>query len=130
MGMFEERKVRDSSSVAMLAFRAGIVVFFVLVLGRMYQLQVVRGAEYRTRANENRLVRLETAAPRGVIYDRNDTILVRNRPSFEVALIPEFLPLDDPDTEAADEEAQEIERVLRILRADGATSTSPCAWPS
>jgi hypothetical protein len=43
---------------------------------------------------------------------------VRNRPSFEVALVPEDLPFDDPDTEEVDEEAIEIEKVLRILRAD------------
>jgi hypothetical protein len=43
---------------------------------------------------------------------------VRNRPSFEVALVPEDLPFDDPDTEEVDEEAIEVEKVLRILRAD------------
>jgi len=101
----------------MLLFRMGIVIVFVVMVGRMYQLQVTRGGEYRTLADENRLVRLETAAPRGVVYDRNGTILVRNRPSFEVALVPEFLPEDLEETDL-DEESQEIDKVLRILRAD------------
>ena len=69
--MFEEPKGRDTASIAMLAFRAGIVFFFIVVVVRMYQLQVVRGEEYKTLANENRLVRLETSPPRGVVYDRN-----------------------------------------------------------
>ena len=43
---------------------------------------------------------------------------MRNRPSFEVALVPEFLVQDNTDTEAVDEEAEEIAKVLRILRAD------------
>jgi penicillin-binding protein 2 len=101
----------------MLLFRVGIALVFVVMVVRMFQLQVVSRDEYRTLADENRLVRLETAAPRGVVYDRNGTILVRNQPSFEIALIPEFLPIDDTETDF-DEEAQEIERVLLILGAD------------
>jgi penicillin-binding protein 2 len=86
-------------------------------------LQVVSREQYRTLADENRLVRIETAAPRGVVYDRNGTILVRNQPSFEIALIPEHLPFDDPETEI-DEEAQEIERVLLIIGADKDTDVA------
>ena len=52
---------------------------------------------------------------------------MRNRPSFEVALVPEFLPQDDTDTETVDEEAQEIEKVLRILRADSNDGVMPRA---
>jgi penicillin-binding protein 2 len=115
--MFEEKTSRDTSMLAMLLFRVGIVLVFVVMVARMFQLQVVGRDQYRTLADENRLVRIETAAPRGVIYDRNGTILVRNQPSFEIALVPEFLPLDD-DTTDMDEEAQEIERVLGILAAD------------
>lgn len=115
--MFEEKTSRDTSSLAMLLFRVGIALVFVVMVVRMFQLQVVSGDQYRTLADENRLVRIETAAPRGVVYDRNGTILVRNQPSFEIALIPQYLPLDDEETDV-DEEAKEIERVLLILGAD------------
>lgn len=116
--MFEERTGRDTAHFAMIAFRLGIVITFVVMLARMFQLQVLENEQFETLANQNRLLRIETAAPRGVIYDRNDTILVRNRPSFEVALVPEDLPFDELDTEEVDEQAVEIEKVLRILRAD------------
>jgi penicillin-binding protein 2 len=115
--MFEEKTSHDTSRLAMLLFRVGIILVFVVMVARMFQLQVVSRDEYRTLADENRLVRLETAAPRGVVYDRNGTILVRNQPSFEIALIPEYLSVDDTETDV-DEEAQEIERVLLILGAD------------
>ena len=115
--MFEEKTSRDTSNLAMLLFRAGIALIFVVMVARMFQLQVFSRDQYRTLADENRLVRIETAAPRGVVYDRNGTILVRNQPSFEIALIPEYLPLDSEETDV-DEEAQEIERVLLILGAD------------
>jgi cell division protein FtsI/penicillin-binding protein 2 len=122
--MFEERKPSDTSKLAMLLFRIGIVAVFFIMVGRMVQLQVMRQDEYRTLADTNRLVRLETAPPRGVIYDRNDTILVRNRPSFEIAVVPADLELDDLDTEGVDEEALEIERVLQMLRADTDTDVA------
>jgi penicillin-binding protein 2 len=115
--MFEEKTVHNTSRLAMLLFRAAIALVFVMMVARMFQLQVVGGDEYRTLADENRLVRIETAAPRGVIYDRNGTILMRNQPSFEIALVPASLPFDDTGTEV-DEEAQEIERVLLIVGAD------------
>jgi cell division protein FtsI/penicillin-binding protein 2 len=116
--MFEERTGRDTANLAMIVFRLGIVITFVVMVARMFQLQVIQNEQYETLANRNRLLRIETAAPRGVIYDSSGTILVRNRPSFEMALVPEDLPFDDPDTEEVDEEAIEIEKVLRILRAD------------
>ncbi len=122
--MFEERTGRDTANLAMLAFRLGIVITFVVMVARMFQLQVMQNAQYETLANQNRLLRVETPAARGVVYDRNSTILVRNRPSFEVALVPEDLPFDDLETTIIDEEAQEIEKVLRILRADTDTDVA------
>ena len=116
--MFEERTSRDTANLAMIFFRLGIVITFVIMVARMFQLQIVQNAQYEALANQNRLLRVETPAARGIVYDRNGTILVRNRPSFEVALVPEDLPFDDLETVIIDEEMQEIEKVLRILRAD------------
>ena len=130
--MFDERAGRDPAPLAMTLFRVGIVLIFVIMLARMFQLQVLRGSEYETLANENRLERIETAPPRGVIYDRNDTILVRNRPSFEVAPIPEFLPFDDIETEDVDEEAARSRRHCACcapMSLPAATPTWHCASP-
>lgn len=102
----------------MFLFRMALVAFFAVIALRLYQLQVRQGEEYRAQADENRFQIMEESAPRGVIYDRAGVILTRNRPSFEVALIPEDIPEDNTDTEGVDEEAQEIEHVLRLLRAD------------
>lgn len=101
----------------MFLFRLGVLGVFVLMVGRLYQLQIIQGTGYLAQADENRFQLVEVSTPRGVVYDRVGTILTRNRPSFEVALVPEDIPADDPDTEI-DEEAQEIGRVLRLLRAD------------
>ena len=60
------------------------------VLGaRMYYLQIVKGEEYSTLADENRInVRL-VAPQRGKIVDRNGMLLAANRENYRVLLVPE-----------------------------------------
>ena len=72
-----------------------MVISFLLLTGRLYQLQIVQGGTYRQDADENRFRLEEVSAPRGVIYDRSGQILTRNRPSFEVAVVPDDISLDD-----------------------------------
>jgi penicillin-binding protein 2 len=114
--MFEQPR-RDTSGLAMFAFRGALLFFFLMVGVRLYQLQVIEGDTYRQRADANRFDLVEIPAPRGVMYDRNGTILTRNRPSFEIGLVPEDLPFDDPETDA-DEEALAVEEVLRAIGVD------------
>ncbi len=72
-----------------------LVVFTVLVL-RLWFLQIVNGSVYRAKSENNR-IRLQSMAPfRGVIRDRNGKILVDNRPSYDLYVIPE----DIHDSEA------------------------------
>jgi len=115
--VFERDTAGDTSKIAVLLFRLALVVTFFVLIGRMFQLQVVQGETFRQRSNNNRYDLIELPAKRGVVYDRNGTILTRNRPSFEIAVVPEDIPVDDPDT-LQDEEALEIEKVLHTLRAD------------
>jgi penicillin-binding protein 2 len=84
------------------------VVMFVLsvvFLIRLFNLQILQGEEYATRADDNRFTSITVPAPRGVIYDRNGSILVRNIPSFNVVITPAFLP----DSEA------EVEQIYQFL---------------
>ncbi|MBU0674084.1 MAG: penicillin-binding protein 2 [Proteobacteria bacterium] len=60
-----------------------IVVIFILVL-RLWFLQVYLGLDYEEQSRENRIQKLRIVAPRGTILDRNGTIIVANRPSFNV----------------------------------------------
>ena len=71
----------------------------------------VEGEEYRKRA-EVQSTRLETVpAPRGVVYDRNGASLVRNVPSFNVVVIPAYLPDDEGEDEDEVEDEDDNERV-------------------
>lgn len=72
-----------------------IVAVFGIFLFRLWYLQVIRGTEYKRIDENNRLRVLNISAPRGIIYDRNGTPLVRNVPSFDITLVREDFP-DDP----------------------------------
>jgi penicillin-binding protein 2 len=67
---------------------AVIVVAFLGLLARLYQLQIVRGDELKGKADENYVKELRVPADRGQILDRNHTVLVDSRPSFNVTLTP------------------------------------------
>ncbi len=115
--MLEQPSTGDTARLSLILFRLLLIVFFGVLVGRLFQLQVIEGESFRTRSNDNRYDEVETLAPRGVIYDRNGIILARNKPSFEVALVPDDLSFDDPATEQ-DERVLEIEAVLQAMRAD------------
>lgn len=60
--------------------------FFILLL-RLFYLQVIQGQELR-RLSENNCIRLQSTDPsRGMIFDRNGTLLVDNRPAFDLRII-------------------------------------------
>ncbi len=64
------------------------------LIGRLYDLQIVRGGEYTGQAEANR-TRQEAVAPlRGLLFDRNGTRLVRNLPIFNVWALPGDVPED------------------------------------
>lgn len=65
-----------------------LVVFGILIL-RLWFLQILNGSTYRTKSENNR-IRVCTISPfRGIIYDRNGELLVANRPSYDLYVIPE-----------------------------------------
>ena len=65
-----------------------LMVFGILIL-RLWFLQVVNGPAYRAKSEHNR-IRLHDIPPfRGMILDRNGEVLVDNRPSYDLYVIPE-----------------------------------------
>ncbi len=66
-----------------------------LLIIRLFYLQVVGGEKY-LKLSANNCIRLQKIdAPRGLIFDRNGELLVDNRPSFDVSIIPnDAKPID------------------------------------
>ncbi|HEY9547475.1 MAG TPA: penicillin-binding protein 2, partial [Solimonas sp.] len=74
--------------------RAGIAVLFciagvALLIARLSDLQIVEHEHYQTRADENRMRVTPVAPVRGLIYDRNGTLLAQNQPAFVLEVTPE-----------------------------------------
>ena len=53
-----------------------------LILARSFELQIIKGDENKALAENNRVRILNTLAERGVIYDRNNKIIVQNKPAL------------------------------------------------
>ena len=64
-----------------------VICFSVLVISLWY-LQMIKGEEFKERAVENCIRSLVEDAPRGRIYDRQEELLVTNRPAVVVSIIP------------------------------------------
>ena len=67
-----------------------MIVAFLSLIGKLFWLQLVRGDEYRVRAEDNYLKEVRIPADRGLIVDRNHVVLVDQRPSFDVTLTPNY----------------------------------------
>lgn len=64
-----------------------IVLAFVILFSRLFYLQIISGQEFR-RLSDNNCIRLHAIEPsRGLIFDRNEELLVDNRPSFDLCII-------------------------------------------
>jgi penicillin-binding protein 2 len=71
-----------------------VVAVFVVLLGRVTYLQIIKRSYYQAQAEENRIRKISIAAPRGIIYDRNHQILASNLPEFDFVMIPGLVPKD------------------------------------
>ncbi|MBI3677743.1 MAG: penicillin-binding protein 2 [Proteobacteria bacterium] len=67
----------------------GMTAVFATLAGRLYQLQILEGDQFMTRAEENRVSQRLVAPLRGRILDRFAQELANNRRNYRVLLIPE-----------------------------------------
>lgn len=110
-------------------FIAAIVVALIAATGlitRAFWMQIVEGPAYAERAERNRLRADVVPARRGIIRDLNGVVLADNVPSFDLELIPWYLP---PESEPRDEllaaVGRETGQSLGDLQQLVASSTDP-----
>ena len=85
------------------------LVLVVLVI-RLYVLQVLGGVAYREKADDNRSRLVRSIAPRGVITDNDNVPLVNNTAQFTVFVDPDELPKDPRERENV------LDRLAPIVR--------------
>jgi len=82
------------------------LVLFILIgtifgfyLLRLFDIQILQGQAFLAQAYENRTEIIREPAVRGTIYDRNGIVLAENVASYNVVVIPGYLPEDTADTQ-------------------------------
>jgi penicillin-binding protein 2 len=69
-------------------FAAVVVVAFAVVLGRLFQLQALQGADYAAIAHDNIVRRVVVPTIRGAIRDAQGRVIASSRPSSNVTIVP------------------------------------------
>lgn len=95
-----------------------IMASFSILLVRFIYLQVVEGDEYR-RLSENNCIRLQSIpASRGLICDRNGTLLVDNIPSFDLKIVlQDAEPVEETVEKLADFTGVAVEELVEKVDA-------------
>lgn len=58
--------------------RGALILGFLILIARLFELQIIKGRYYRTLAEENRIKRIPLPAPRGLILARGGEVLAGN----------------------------------------------------
>ena len=66
--------------------KIGIGILFIVLLARMAYLQLWQHQRYHALAAQNQIRLIPIPAPRGLIFDRDGTLLADNRTSFQLSL--------------------------------------------
>lgn len=101
-----------------------VVVAFTVLLGRLFQLQVIEGEDYRAEARHNIIYDVRLATTRGVIRDAEGRVLAGNRPSYNVYVVPNRLDMKETWPVLVDymhlppDDRARIEKKLADIRAE------------
>ena len=84
-------------------FVGAVLISFLILLGRLWQLQIIRGDHYRQASAENFIQEQRVPTVRGVILDRKGRKLADNRSSYDVYVARRFVT------------DESVERLIRLL---------------
>lgn len=74
-----------------------VLLTFLVLLGRMAQLQLAQHDEWAAIARENITKTIRLPATRGIVRDARGRVIATNRPSYDVYLTPQLLSDEDVD---------------------------------
>ncbi len=93
----ENPKTKYAYEIRRFIIIGGVIFVILIYVVRLFFLQLVN-VEYKASADNNAFLKKTLYPARGVIYDRNDKLLVYNQPAYDVMLIMrEIQPFDTLD---------------------------------
>lgn len=101
-----------------------VITTFLILTGRLVQLQLIEGEEHQAQALRNVVGRITLATTRGVIRDSQGKVLAANRPSYNVYVVPAVLDMKKSWPEVvrllglSEVEAQEQATRIEKIRTD------------
>ncbi|MBX3022361.1 MAG: penicillin-binding protein 2 [Bdellovibrionales bacterium] len=69
---------------------AVIVLATIIISSRLWLLQIMQGSELRQFSERNRVKETKLPAPRGLLLDRENRVLVDNLPGFDASISPQY----------------------------------------
>jgi penicillin-binding protein 2 len=97
-----------------------IIAVLSIMIIRLWYLQVYRGDYYRTISENNRIRKVEIPAPRGMIFDRYGSLVLGNRPFFDLVAVPQYLLQEEQSLQIISQLLHEpLENLTRMLRHGG-----------
>ncbi len=108
-------------------------VLLLLIIARLYYLQVYQADQFSTMADENRISTRLLIPPRGVIVDRHQKVLAGNRQNFQAMIVAEqtasvqetldrfkkIMPLSETEEERIKKDLKKYRRFVPIKIKDG-----------
>ena len=79
--------IRRSLIMALIKF-----LLLMVIIARLYYLQVYQADRYKTLADENRISTRLLIPPRGIIFDRNGVTIASNQQNFQALIVAEQAP--------------------------------------
>ncbi len=97
---------KGNMQVRVVSIAIVVAAIFVVLVGRLWYLQVLTGEGYTLSARATHTREVKDPAQRGVIYDRDGEILANNVPGLNVTVTPANIP------------RQKVAELAKILKAD------------
>ncbi|MDO8676620.1 MAG: penicillin-binding protein 2 [Candidatus Azambacteria bacterium] len=119
----------------------GVIIFFIAFiilfsfLSRAFWLQIWQGDYYANRAIRNNVRLYPIQAPRGLIYDRNNKLLLDNTADFNLLLVPADIPKENETLKNWVKELSKIsnkreDEIFDFLKTISVKSTEPVLFSS
>ena len=68
-----------------------ILLCFALIFSRLWFLQIYNGEQFYKYSLENSLRKENLEAPRGLVFSRDNKLLIHNMPRFDAVIVPQYL---------------------------------------
>ncbi|HOO29732.1 MAG: penicillin-binding protein 2 [Bacillota bacterium] len=82
-------RTRTQSERRLRVFQIFALCLFLVLVGRLWQLQIIKGEYYKSRATANRLALVPISAPRGIITDRRGEVFATSRMAYTISVVPQ-----------------------------------------